>query len=83
MKQTCLNHYGVESPPQSNEVRHKIIKSMKKNGNYSSFESLLEKELKQHNIKYEIQYNKKIIFRIINNNINPNTYERFRSSECR
>jgi hypothetical protein len=40
MKQTCLNHYGVESPLQSNEVRHKIIKSMKKNGNYSSFESL-------------------------------------------
>lgn len=58
MKQTCLNHYGVESPLQSSEVRHKIVKSMKKNGNYSSFESLLEKELKQHNIKYEIQYNK-------------------------
>lgn len=58
MKQTTLKHYGVESPLQAREVRLKGFKTMKKNGTYSSYETLLEKKFKENNIIYEMQYNK-------------------------
>lgn len=58
MQKTTLKRYGVNSPLQAREVRLKGFKTMKKNGNYSSYETLLEQIFIKNKIKYEIQYNK-------------------------
>ena len=56
-KATNMERYGVECSFQDRGARLKALNTMRKNGNRSSYETLLENFLKENNIKYEQEYN--------------------------
>lgn len=56
---TNLDKYGNKCALHNPKVWKKAVNTMKKNGNYSSLEDMLEQFFKQNNIEYVIQYKDK------------------------
>ena len=55
-KQTCIERYGIDCALNTHESRQKALQTMRKNGNRSSLETMLEQFFIDNNIKYEQEY---------------------------
>ena len=55
-KQTCIKRYGIDCALNTHESRQKALKTMRKNGNRSSLETMLEQFFIDNNIKYKQEY---------------------------
>lgn len=53
---TSLERYGISNPGNSRQARQKANHTMRKNGNYSTYEDGFETKLKEKHIKYKTQY---------------------------